>query len=118
MDAEDTKLRDAQTIQKMRQELLTGLDHNCFYDDPLLSSVYNFTEICVVFQKTRKQVLWAMSSGKLKFRKAIGSGNYFVTRNSAVKLWGEPLFDHVQEVYKEELEAQLRAEDDERWSRL
>jgi hypothetical protein len=116
LDAVDLKSRDEQTIQKMRQELLSGIDHNCFYDDPLLSSVYNFSEIVTVFQKTRKQVLWAMTSGKLKFRKAIGSGNYFITRNSAVKLWGEPLFDHVQEVYKEELEAQLRAEDDLKWS--
>lgn len=117
MDKVSTKSLDTQTIEKMRQELLSGLDHNCFYDDPLLSSVYNFSEILTVFQKTRKQVLWAMSSGRLKYRKAIGSGNYFITRNSAVKLWGEPLFDHVQEVYLEELEAQLRAEDDKRWSR-
>lgn len=58
-----------------------------------------------------------MSSGKLSYRKAIGSGNYFITRKSAVALWGEPDFDHVQEVYKEELEAQLRAEDDKRWTR-
>lgn len=67
------------------------------YSNPLLASVYSLPEAVAIWKKTRNTVILKIARGELEARKVGSGGSIIITRQSLVKLWGEPDYDPVQE---------------------
>lgn len=66
------------------------------YDTPSLSGVYTLREVMKIWNKTERQVRYACTDNKLKYRISVEGGLYLIDRCSVVKIWGEPSYDLVQ----------------------
>lgn len=59
-------------------------------------------EAQLLFGKSKKQVEWAIDRGKLRWRQALNTNQYFISFRSCVELWGEPVASNlIDEITRE-----------------
>lgn len=75
-------------------DLPPRVEDEMYYSNPLLGTVLGLTEIIMMWGKSRRSIEIAMWKGELDHRKMISGGTILITRESVIKLWGQPTFDY------------------------
>lgn len=63
---------------------------DCIFQSPELASVITLQEACILWNKTPRQLHWAINRDQVVSRKSITSGTWLVTYSSLLSHFGEP----------------------------